>query len=380
MRISLPDNQSLEIKRVVIKLGTKQITDTTRINEENITRLVGEIVRLRQAGVECIVVASGAIGMARYAMGLGKQEFTLSQKQALAGVGQSLLMNFLSEKFRFHNLWVGQVLLTHYIFDNRKTYLNARNTLTTMLEMGIVPIINENDSVATEEIQFGDNDRLGAYVSVMMDADLYIMLTDIDGLCAHYGTPEQTLVRVVTNLSSVMGYAQKPEESFTRGGMITKLQAARITTTAGIPAVIANGFRERVLEDVFSNLSTGTIFLPSARAISRRKRWISAKRIKGKIYVDNGAKRALLAHKSLLAAGVTGVEGSFKEGDTVAIVDASGQEIGLGIVNYDREELMSIAGKRTEEIVGILGKNKVNTVIHCDNMVLYEQEGTGDHL
>ncbi|MCX7882833.1 MAG: glutamate 5-kinase [Brevinematales bacterium] len=380
MNLSLPNDHSLSVRRVVLKLGTKQITDTTKINEENITRLVSQIVELRKTGIECILVASGAIGMARYAMGFGKQEFTLSQKQALAGVGQSLLMNFLLEKFRIHNLWVGQVLLTHYIFDNRRTYLNARNTLMTMLEMGIIPIINENDSVATEEIQFGDNDRLGAYVSVMMDADLYIMLTDIDGLYANYGTPEQMLLRVVTNLSSVMRYAKKPQESFTRGGMITKLQAARITTTAGIPAIIANGFREHVLQEIFDNLSTGTIFLPSARGINRRKRWISAKRIKGKIYVDDGAKRALLAHKSLLAAGVTHVEGNFLEGDTVVILDSKAEEVGLGIVNYDSRELIQIAGKRSEEITAILGKNKVNTVIHCDNMVLYGEENEHDHL
>jgi len=381
MKLSLPNNTTLEIKRIVIKLGTKQITDTTSINDANITHLVSQIAELRRSGIECIVVASGAIGMARYAMGLGRQEFTLSQKQALAGVGQSLLMTFLAEKFRTHQLWVGQVLLTHYIFDNRKSYLNARNTLNTMLEMGIIPIINENDSVATEEIQFGDNDRLGAYVSVMMDADLYIMLTDIDGVYMHYGTPEQTLVRLVTKLSSVMPHAGKQQESFTRGGMVTKLQAARITTTAGIPAVIANGFRENVLHEILSHLSTGTLFLPSARAINNRKRWISAKRVKGILTIDDGARLALFAHKSLLAAGITHVEGSFSEGDTVAIVDKDHNEIGLGIVNYDSQELHQIAGKRSEEIVSILGKNKINTVIHCDNMVLYnEEEKSDDHL
>jgi len=373
MKLVLSEKE-LEIKRVVIKLGTKQITDTETVNDVHLRDLLSQVVELRNKGVECILVVSGAIGMARYHMHLGKQEFTLSQKQALAGVGQPLLMELLGRYLREYGIWGGQVLLTHDILDHRKNYLNARNTLNTMLEMGIFPIINENDSVASEEIQFGDNDRLGAYVSVMVDADLYIMLTDIDGLYADYGTPKQTLIRVVENINSVMRYAQKQQESFTRGGMITKLQAARITTVAGIPAVIANGFRENILREVLNNLSTGTIFLPLSRGMTYRKKWISSKRVRGKLVVDSGAEKAILSHKSLLAAGIVRVEGSFHEGDTVLIVAEDGREIGLGIVNYDSEEIALIRGHKSDEIVGLLGKNKNNTVIHCDNMVIFEVE------
>ena len=373
MKLVLSEKE-LENKRVVIKLGTKQITDTETVNDVHLRDLLSQVVELRNKGVECILVVSGAIGMARYHMHLGKQEFTLSQKQALAGVGQPLLMELLGRYLREYGIWGGQVLLTHDILDHRKNYLNARNTLNTMLEMGIFPIINENDSVASEEIQFGDNDRLGAYVSVMVDADLYIMLTDIDGLYADYGTPKQTLIRVVENINSVMRYAQKQQESFTRGGMITKLQAARITTVAGIPAVIANGFRENILREVLNNLSTGTIFLPLSRGMTYRKKWISSKRVRGKLVVDSGAEKAILSHKSLLAAGIVRVERSFHEGDTVLIVAEDGREIGLGIVNYDSEEIALIRGHKSDEIVGLLGKNKNNTVIHCDNMVIFEVE------
>ncbi len=379
MILKLPDGESLSLRRVVIKLGTKQITDTRQLNEENIEHLIDQVMRLREQGVQCVLVVSGAIGMARYAMGLGERDFTLAEKQALAGVGQGLLMAFLAERFRKRQAWIGQVLLTHYIFDNRKTYLNARNTLNTMLEMGIIPVINENDSVATEEIQFGDNDRLGAYVSVMVGADLYIMLTDIDGLYADFGTPQQRLIPVVRGIHQVSRYAQKQQESFTRGGMVTKLQAARITTTAGIPSVIANGFRSGVLEEIFADLSTGTIFLPSVKGINYRKRWISSKRVKGKLVVDQGAKQAILKHKSLLAAGITAVEGSFQEGDTVLVVGPEGEEIGIGIVNYERQEIEKIKGRKSEEIALLLEKNKVNAVIHCDNMVLYGEEGDGTH-
>ncbi|URA09284.1 glutamate 5-kinase [Thermospira aquatica] len=379
MILPLPSGEKLSLRRVVIKLGTKQITDTRQLNEENIERLIDEVMRLRQQGVQCVLVVSGAIGMARYAMGMGEREFTLAEKQALAGVGQGLLMSFFAEKFQKRKTWIGQVLLTHYIFDNRKTYLNARNTLNTMLEMGIIPVINENDSVATDEIQFGDNDRLGAYVSVMVGADLYIMLTDIDGLYAYFGTPQQRLIPVVRGIQQVARYAQKQQENFSRGGMITKLQAAKITTTAGIPAVIANGFRPGVLEEIFGGLQTGTIFLPSGKTINYRKRWISSKKMKGKLVVDQGAKQALLKHKSLLAAGIVAVEGDFKEGDTVLVVGPEGEEIGLGIVNYESREIEKIKGRKSEEIAILLGKNKVNTVIHCDNMVLYGEEEYGSY-
>lgn len=378
MNICLPGGGQIGVKRAVVKLGTKQITDVETINHENIRNLVAELIELRKKGVELVLTVSGAIGLGVHELFGTKDaldKLTLSQKQALAGVGQVRLMELFKAEFAKYGVRVGQVLLTHFIFDNRSAYLNARNTLNTMLEMGVIPIINENDSVATEEIKVGQNDSLGAYVSLLVSADLYVMLTDIDGLYKNYRTSEQELIPVVDNVSKVMRFAGKQEEKFSKGGMITKLEAARVTTVSGVPAVIANGFGHQTLLKVFDNLSAGTLFLPSQKGLNRKKRWITGKRSKGMIVVDRGASQAVMKHKSLLPSGVVRVIGNFRHGDTVQIAGDDLVEIALGLTNFSSEEISRIAGRQASEVENILGKgHKQTAVVHIDNMVIFEEE------
>jgi glutamate 5-kinase len=377
MKISLPNRTVIDVKRVVVKLGTKQITDLCSINYDNIAGLVREIVAMKKQGVEFIITASGAIGLGIFEMYNGKDcidSLSVSQKQAIAGMGQVKLMEVFKQEFAKYHIHVGQVLLTHYIFDDRQAYLNARNTLNSMLEMGIVPVINENDSVATEEIKVGDNDRLGAFVGLLVDADLYIMLSDVDGLYKDFNSDKREFLQVVENVAQVVQHAGKQEEKFTKGGMITKLQAAKITTVSGVPSVIANGFKENIITKIFDDLSEGTIFIPSSKDLNYKKRWITGKKTKGTITVDDGAAQAVQKHKSLLASGIAGVVGSFKYGDTVEIIDKKRNEIAVGITNYSSDEIKLIAGKKSTEVEAILGKdNKYSSVVHVDNMVLFEQ-------
>ncbi len=377
MQIILPDKSEIKVRRVVVKLGTKQITDLSSINMDNISGIVREIAEFKKKGIEFIITSSGAIGLGIYELYKNRdivEKLTLSQKQALAGLGQIRLMQIFKKEFAKYSMSIGQVLLTHYIFDNRSSYLNARNTLNSMLELGIIPIINENDSVAVEEIKVGENDRLGAYVSLLTDADLYIMLSDVDGFYQNYNSHDSKFLRIVDNINTVMKYACKQEEIYTKGGMITKLQAAKITTVSGVPCVIANGFKKNILSSIFHNLSEGTIFLPSIKSLNYKKRWISVKKTKGVITVDEGAKNAILRHKSLLASGIKKASGNFQYGDTVIIADVNGNEIAVGLSNYSLEDLNQIAGKKTSEIEEILGKeNKYSCAVHIDNMVLLEK-------
>jgi glutamate 5-kinase len=374
MNIRLPNLNEIKVKRAVIKLGTKQITNLDNINFDNISGIIREIAGLIKKGVEIIITSSGAIGLGiheLYKKNDMADRLTISQNQAIAGLGQIKLMQIFKDEFARHSLHIGQVLLTHYIFDNRSSYLNARNTLNAMLEMGIVPIINENDSVAVEEIKVGDNDRLGAYVSLLSDSNLYIMLSDVDGFYQNFNTPSQQFIQVVDNINSVMKYACEQKEIYTRGGMISKLEATRIATLGGVPCIIANGFKKQILTRIFNNLSEGTIFLPAVKNLNYKKRWISVKKTKGFITVDSGAKAAILKHKSLLTSGIKSSYGNFHFGDTVVIKDAEGKEIAVGITNYSSEEILKIAGKKSSEIKDILGKeSKYSAAVHIDNMVL----------
>ena len=376
MKILLPNNREIQVQRAVVKLGTKQITDLNSINYDNIRNLVRQIVDLKKQGVEFILTVSGAIGLGIFELfgnGKNSDELTLSQKQAIAGLGQIRLMEIFKEEFGKYNIRVGQVLLTHFIFENRSAFLNARNTLNSMLEMGIIPIINENDSVAVEEIKVGQNDSLGAYVSLLSDADLYVMLTDIDGLYKNYQSENRELIPLVENISQVVRFAGKQEEKFSTGGMLTKLQAAKVTTISGVACVIANGFKENILNKIFDRLSEGTIFLPAEKNLIHKKRWITVRKTRGQIVVDEGAANAVRKHKSLLPSGIIRTEGVFKHGDTVLIADPLGMEIAVGLTNYSSDEISQITGKKMREIEAILGRDsRYSCVIHIDNMVLMD--------
>lgn len=371
LNFALSDGKTINIRKMVIKLGTKQLTDTRSVNYKNIKSLVNEIAKFKEK-IDIVLVVSGAIGLGRYELFNGRDvDLSISEKQALAGVGQIILMEILRKEFKEKGIHIGQVLLTQDIFDNRRTYLNSKNTLQTMLEMGIIPVINENDSVATEEIKVGQNDTLGALVSLLIDADLYLMLTDIDGLYKNFESPDRELVRVVEKIEEVVDHAKVTDNNFAKGGMITKLNAAKIAVTSGIPVIIANGFVENRLELILNNFSMGTIFLPSSKYLNHKKRWIIGKKPKGKIIIDEGAKKALMNKKSLLASGIVAINGKFEYGDTVQIFDKEGNEIGRGLVNYNNEQLELIKGKKTTEIEKILGEEQTHScVIHIDNLIL----------
>ncbi len=375
MKIRLPDQSEIDVGRIVVKLGTKQVTDLFTVNSQNLENIIKNIVELKKNGIEVIITASGAIGLGIYQLYRNRDivsKLSVSQKQAIAGLGQVYLMDLFQKEFSKYNIQVGQVLLTYYIFENRSAYLNARNTLNSMLEMDIVPVINENDSVAVEEIKVGDNDRLGAFVTLLVDADLYIMLSDIDGFYQNYNTERQEFIRIVGNVNQVANHAGKQEENYTKGGMVTKLQAAKTTTISGVPAIIANGFKEDILLKIFNNLSEGTIFLPTSKNLNYKKRWITGKKPKGIIYIDNGAVKAVLNHKSLLPSGIVKITGNFKPGDTVSINNIDDMDIAIGLSNYSSDQIRLIAGKKTFEVETILGEDSTySSVVHIDNMALY---------
>jgi glutamate 5-kinase len=363
-----------EISRIVLKLGTKQVTDLNHINTDNIAKIVREVADFRKKGVEFILTVSGAIGLGimDYRIDKPVENLSIPEKQALAGLGQVKLMEVFQDEFAKYGIKVGQVLLTHFIFENRSSYLNARNTLNTMLKMGIIPVINENDSVAVDEIKFGDNDRLGALVALLIDADLYIMLSDIDGFYKDYETDKKSLLRVVDidKEPEIKKHAGKRGNVYTSGGMVTKIEGALITNRSCIPAVIANGFKDNILAHILDNISEGTIFISDRCNLNYKKRWISGKKPKGKILVDNGARSALKDKKSLLATGIKGVDGNFREGDLVLIADEEGVNFAMGLSNYCAKDVRLIAGKKSSEIESTLGyKNKYNNVVHIDNMV-----------
>jgi glutamate 5-kinase len=317
-----------------------------------------QIVRLRQEGREILLVSSGAIALGMTLLKLECRPKELSQLQAVAAIGQNELMNMYRGFFEKHNAHCAQVLLTWEDFDSRKRYLNAKNTLLTILKLGSIPIINENDTVSTEEIKFGDNDRLSALVAAAVSADLLVMLSDIDGLL---GEDKKTVVRIVDEITPKIKKLACPTVSSTSvGGMITKLEAARIAIDSGIPCVIANGRREDIVNlAVNKPQESGTLFI-SKKNLDARERWIAfSTKPKGKIIVDAGAKNALLNRKSLLSVGVVTAEGGFDQGDIVSIAEAQSGEFARGRSNLSLRQLDKVKGRRSDK-----------EVIHSNNIVI----------
>ena len=377
MILKIPGGSEIDVKRMVVKLGTKQITDIDSVNRQNIANIVKEIVDLRAKGVDIVITASGAIGLGVHKL-YGKKEklleLNLPQKQAIAGVGQVELMEILKSEFAKYQINVGQVLLTYAILNNKDAYVNAGNTINTMLDLGIVPIINENDSVAIEEIKVGDNDRLGAFVSQLVKADLYIMLSDVEGFYLNYGQQNQQFIKKVENIREIQKYAKKQEESFSKGGMITKLQAVQTNSMSQIYTVIANGSTQSVLAKIMDNVSEGTVFIPENYNLNLNKKWITVRKSSGSILIDDGAVEALRKHKSLLASGIRDVKGIFMANDKISITDLSGTEVAIGLVNYSSDQIKQILGKKSSEVESILGKeHSAGTVVHIDNMVIYDK-------
>jgi len=368
----------LAYQRVVVKLGTSTLTaGTTRLAPSAIVELVRQMVRLLETGCEVLLVSSGAIAAGRERLGLQSlPSATIVPRQMLAAVGQPRLMALYEQLFGLYGRTVGQVLLTRSDFLRRRSYLNARTTLRALLDQGVVPIINENDTTATEEIRVGDNDNLSALVANLVDADLLLLLTDQDGLFT--GDPRRDpAARLLPEVGAgeippeLWAAARPPAGNLGVGGMITKLQAADLARRGGTTTIIAHGAAPEVVLRVVRGETLGTRFLPSGTALASRERFIwSGWDGQGRLTIDTGAVAALGAGSSLLPVGVASLAGAFERGDTVAIFDQGGRELARGLVNYDAGDLARIRGQRSDQIETILGYSYGDEAIHRNQLVL----------
>lgn len=365
-----------KVKRLVVKVGSGLISAPGRgLLPDRIGALADELAALTKDGREVVVVSSGAIasGMAR--LGLTRRPRSIPEKQAAAAVGQSALMWHYEQAFARHGIRVAQVLVTQEDISARPRYLNARNTLQVLLRFRVVPVVNENDTVAVEEIKVGDNDNLAALVAHLVDADLLVILTDVDGL--YTGDPRvdpearrlETVDAVTEEIERLVWDA---DGQVSVGGMSTKLEAARKATSSGIPMVIASGRVPGTLRRVLRGEPLGTYFVPRGDRLAGRKRWIAfAVPPQGRLTVDAGARSALVERgKSLLPSGVVEVEGEFHAGEVVSLSVAEGKEFARGLTNYDAAELRKIQGAKTKDLEGRLGYKSFDEVIHRDNLVL----------
>jgi glutamate 5-kinase len=362
-------------KRLVVKVGTSTVTHPTgKLNLGGLEQVVRQVADAANAGCEVALVSSGAVGAGLGRLGWTRRPATIPEKQAVAAVGQSLLMQLYEKLFAEYGLTIAQVLLTREDVADRRRYLNARTTLLTLLAYGVVPIINENDTVAVEELHFGDNDTLSALVASLISADLLVILSDIDGLFTAdpRKDPAATLVpRVEEVTPEVEALAGGAGTARGTGGMQTKLAAAKIAQNSGVNLVIANATRPAVLADALAERPVGTWF-PARGRLGSRKQWIAFNvPPTGRLVVDAGARRALAERgKSLLPSGVLSVEGEFEAGDAVAILDPEGGEFARGLTNYSAADLRRLLGLRTPEIAEVLGERLYEEAVHRDNLVL----------
>ncbi len=365
--------------RLIAKFGTNLLTGGTGKLDINImSSLMEQVAKLHSKGHEIIIVSSGAVAAGRQKLGLAKEQKDIPFKQVLASVGQSQLMNVYEQLFSKHKIIVAQALLTKSDLIDRAGYLNARNTLLALMELGIICIVNENDVVATDELgelTFGDNDNLSGMVANLVDADLLALLTDIDGL--YDADPEcNPRAKLIPRVDKIDQEIERAAGDTTKacgvGGMITKLEAAKLATTSGVTVVIANGREPDVLERISLGKNIGTIFPPRASKLESKKRWmLSGLACKGKLIIDDGAALALKKqNRSLLPAGVVGVEGKFERGDVVNIYDSKGNHLGCGMPNYTSQDITTIKGAHSEEISSLLGYEYGTELIHRNNMVL----------
>jgi glutamate 5-kinase len=365
-------------RRIVIKVGTSTLTHRTgKLNLNLMEHLVRQLADLQNQGKEVALVTSGAVGAGMGRLGVGAKPTSIMEHQALAAVGQALLMQVYEKLFSEYGTIVAQVLLTRTDVSDRKRYLNSRNTILTLLQYQVVPIINENDTVATEELKykFGQNDCLSALVAGLIEADLLILLSDIDGL--YTADPHQdktaTLIPVVSEINSeIIKMAGGAGSVLGTGGMKTKIEAAQMATSAGTTMIIMNGANPSQIQKVFQGEPVGTVFLSNQPQVNSRKHWIAyGPPIQGELMVDEGAELALLHRgKSLLPSGVINIRGEFDEGDLVKIVNQKGEELGRGFTSYGTDPLSKICGKKTTEIETVLGYKITDEVIHRDNLVI----------
>ena len=359
-------------------MGSAVLTSDDGLDLQIIEQLVDDISALRERGYQVVLVSSGAIASGKHRLGIPGKLKSIPQKQAAAAVGQGRLMRVYSNAFGKHGLFVGQVLLTMSDITDRKRFLNIRNTLFTLLEWGVITIINENDTVAVDEIKFGDNDQLAAMVANIVEAHLVINLTSTEGLYDHNpaDSKKAKLIPLVTELTPEIEAAATDEAtSAGMGGMKSKVLAAKKVTAFGIPYIIAPGRRQGILQEIMDGKEEGTLFLPMADHLNSRKHWIAfTLRARGRLVIDAGARAAIVEEgKSLLPSGVTAVEGNFVLGDPVTCVDASGNPIAKGLVNYGADEIRKIMGLKTAKIEQVLGYKDYDEVIHRDNLAVMIQ-------
>jgi len=366
-------------RRIVAKFGTSLLTGgSDRLNQDIMSSLVAQVAQLHRQGRELLVVSSGAIASGRSKLGLTRKVGGIPLRQVLASVGQNRLMYVYEQLFSQHNITVAQALLTKADLSDRAGYLNARNTLLALLELKVICIVNENDVVAVDEIQeakFGDNDNLSAMVANLVDADLLLILTDAAGLYTAdpHRDPNACLVPQVDRIDSeIERLAAGTPSGLGTGGMITKIEAAKLATDSGVAVVIADGREPNVILRLAAGEAIGTRFLPATSKLESRKRWmLSGLSTKGKLVVDSGAALALRKQKrSLLAAGVRQIEGKFQRGDIVNIYDPEGARLGCGITNYSSSDLDIIKGAHSRKIVTLLGYDYGSEIVHRNNLVV----------
>jgi glutamate 5-kinase len=357
-------------RRVVVKIGSALLAEET---DARVATLAAEAKALRDRGVDVVIVTSGAIALGWRRLGYTERPRTIPGLQAAAAVGQGHLMHAYQRALALHGLAAGQVLLTHDDVRNRRRYLNARLALGELLRAGAVPVINENDTVSVDEIKFGDNDRLAALCTSLIEADALVILTGVDGLYDGDPAAGATLIAEVRDIDrEAVGVAGGASDGVGTGGMASKVQAAKIAARFGVVTVVASGRRERPVTSILDGDSAGTVFWPSVDRLASRKHWIAyALKPAGTLVVDAGARRALVdGGKSLLPSGITRAEGRFGAGDAVRVVDPTGEEFARGLVAFDVEEIARIAGRRSAEVAALVGYAAADEVIHRDDLVL----------
>jgi len=360
-----------DVRRIVVKVGSSSLTERGVISPKKITKLVNDISALMKRDYEVALVTSGAIAAGAGSLRRKPGQLTIPEKQALAAVGQTILMNEYGRHFRKKGYQVGQILLTEDDVKNRKRFLNARHTMNTLLGLKIVPIVNENDTVVVKEIKFGDNDTLSSHVAGLIDADLLVILSDVNGFYRDLNDekPVDEIYEITEDIIKRAGGAGS--ESAT-GGMITKIQAAQRIIRFGEMMLIANSAEKNVLQRIMNGERIGTIFIGKDKSLSSRKKWLSLRATSSRLRLDNGAVEAIrVGKKSLLASGIAEIDGFFEMGDIVELVDMNNNPVGKGIVNYSHAELNLIRGKKTREIKGILGSTFFDEVINRDDLVIY---------
>jgi glutamate 5-kinase len=379
----MSSNPLKKYKRIVIKIGSSLLIDanSSSVRVNWLKSIANDIAKLKKDNIEIIIVSSGAVMLGRGILGLSDKNLALEKLQASASVGQIALLQEWGKNFAQHEIKVGQILITPDITEERRRYINARTTILTLLEIGIVPIINENDSVATAEIRYGDNDRLSARVATMVDADCLIILSDVDGLYTHPPQSEiegNHLLIVKSITKEIEAMAGEAASHLARGGMKTKIEAAKIATQAGTDMIITSGVNLSPLK-ALTNGAKHTLFEASECPKAAKKRWIlGSLEMRGRIYIDGGAAIALSKGKSLLPIGVVKILGDFMRGDAVGIFDDNENEIARGLVGMNFEDAIKAKGKKSQEIFEFFNAQNRSELVHADNLVLINIGGNSD--